>query len=174
MRQELYLESRFGYPLNNGSVLFCLHDRLVILNPRECEFSVSVPDGRFPLTHYLIIDDNNALELGDTLINLPAGNFNINDLIVYMNNRFPPGMVCTYSKNTNKFTIEHPMTNFSFGIGTTCSEILGVRVGDVSAEGVSRALDGVNLTGTSSFYIKSNMRTLNRDPVSLGYSNIIA
>ena len=37
-----------------------------------------------------------------------------------------------------------------------------------------RALDGVNLAGTSLFYIKSNMRTLNQDPVSLGYSNIIA
>jgi hypothetical protein len=39
---------------------------------------------------------------------------------------------------------------------------------------VYRALDGVNLAGTSSFYIKSNMRTLNRNPVSLGYSNNIA
>jgi hypothetical protein len=174
MRQQLYLESRFGYPLNDGSVLFWLQDQLVIPNPREYEFSVSVPDSSFPLTHYVINEDNNALELGDTLINLPAGNFNIDDLVVYMNNRFPPGMVCTYSENTNKISIEHPGTNFSVGIATTCSELLGVRVGDVSADGVYQAPDGVNLAGTSSFYIKSNMRTLNRDPVSLGYSNIIA
>ena len=51
---------------------------------------------------------------------------------------------------------------------------MGVRVGDVSADGVYRAPDGVNLTGISSFYIMYNMLTLNRDPVSLGYSNIIA
>ena len=49
----------------------------------------------------------------------------------------------------------------------------GVRVGDVSADGVYRAPNGVILAGTSSFYIKSSTRTLNRDPVSLGYSNII-
>ena len=49
-----------------------------------------------------------------------------------------------------------------------------MRVGDVSAGGVYRAPDGVTLAGTSSFYIKSDMRTLNRDPVSLGCSNIIA
>ncbi len=51
---------------------------------------------------------------------------------------------------------------------------MGVRVGDVSADGVYRAPDDVNLAGTSSFYIKSNMRTINGDPFSLGYSNIIA
>ncbi len=97
MRQHLYLESRFGYPLIDGSFLFWLQDQQVIPNPRGYEFLVSVPDSSFPLTRYVINDDNNALELGDTLINLSAGNFNINDLVVYMNNRFPPGMVCTYS-----------------------------------------------------------------------------
>ena len=83
-------------------------------------------------------------------------------------------MVCNYSENTNKITIDHPGTNFSVGMGTTCSELLGARIVDVSADGVYRAPDGVNLAKTSSFYIKSNMRTLNRDPVGLGYSNIIA
>ena len=174
MRQQLYLESRFGYPLNDGSVLFWLQDQLVIPNPREYEFSLSVPDSSFPLTHYVINESNNTLEIGDTVINLPTGNYNIDDLVVYMSARFPAGMVCTYSENTNKITIERPGTNFSVGIGTTCSDLLGVRVGDVSANGVYQAPDGVNLAGTSSFYIKSNMRTLNRDPVSLGYSNIIA
>jgi hypothetical protein len=49
-----------------------------------------------------------------------------------------------------------------------------VRAGDQSASGLYQAPDGVDLAGTASFYVKSNMRTLNRDPVSLGYSNIIA
>ena len=122
----------------------------------------------------MITEDNNTLELGDTLINLPVGNFYIDGLVEYTNNKFPPGMVCSYSENTSKISIEHPGTKFNVGIGTTCSDLLGVRVCDVSADGVYRAPDGVNLAGTSSFYIKSNMRTLNWDPVSLGYSNIIA
>ena len=173
MRQQLYLESRFGYALSDGSVLFWLQDQLVIPNPREYEFSVSVPDSSFPLTHYVINESNNTLELGGSLINLPTGNFNIDDLVVYMNDRFPAGLVCSYSENTNKITLSQD-TAFSVGAGTTCSELLGVRVGDVSVDGVYEAPDGINLAGTSSFYIKSNMRTLNRDPVSLGYSNIIA
>jgi hypothetical protein len=155
MRQQLYLESKFGYPPNDGSILLWLQDQLVIPNPREYEFSVSVPDSSSPLTHYVINESYNTLELGDTVINLPTGNFNIDDLVVYMNNRFPPGMANSYSENTNKITIEHPGTNFSVGVGTTYSELLDVRVGDVSADGVYRDLDGVNLAGTSSFYISS-------------------
>ncbi len=83
MWQQLYLESRLGYPLNDTSVLFWLQDQLVIPNPREYEFSLSVPDISLPLTHYVINEDNNTLELGDTLINLPAGNFSIDDLILH-------------------------------------------------------------------------------------------
>ncbi len=101
MRQQLYLESRFGYPLVDGSVLFWLQDQLVIPNPREYEFSVSVPDNSFPLTHYVITDKNNALEIGGTIINLPTGNYNIDDLVVYMNDRFPAGLLVAYNENIN-------------------------------------------------------------------------
>ena len=103
MRQQLYLESRFGYPLNDGSVLFWLQDQLVIPNPREYEFSLSVPDSSFPLTHYVINESNNTLVLGGASIILPAGNFNIDDLLLYMSAQFPPGMVCSYSENTNYY-----------------------------------------------------------------------
>ncbi len=90
-----------------------------------------------------------------------------------MSAQFPLGMVCSFSENTNKIPISGDAP-FSVGTGTMFAGLLGVRVGDVSIDGVYEAPDGVNLVGTSSFYIKSNMRTLNRDPVSLGFSNIIA
>ena len=129
--------------------------------------------------HYEINESNITLELipseggGTPIINLPTGNFNIDDLVVYMNDRFPAGLVCSYSENTNKITLSQS-SPFSVGTGTTCTGLLGVRVGDVFVNGVYETPDGINLAGTSSFYIKSNMRTLNRDPVSLGYNNIIA
>lgn len=175
MKQQVYLESRFGYELSDGSVLFWLQDQLVIPNPREYEFSVSVPDSSFPLTHYVINENNKALDIAGTLINLPTGNYNIDDLIVFINNRLPTGLYASYSENTNKIKFEHPnTTSVAIGTRTTCSSLLGVRIGDVTVGGVYEAPDGINLAGTSSFYIRSNMRTLNRDPVSLGYSNIIA
>jgi hypothetical protein len=40
--------------------------------------------------------------------------------------------------------------------------------------GIYEGPNGVNLAGTSHFYIRSNLRTQNRDPVSLGFSHIMA
>ncbi len=82
MMQQLYLESRLGYPLNDGSVLFWLQDQLVIPNPREYDFILSVTDSSFPLTHYIINERNNTLEIGETVINMPTGNYNIDVLVV--------------------------------------------------------------------------------------------
>ncbi len=76
--------------------------------------------------------------MGDTLINLPTGNFNVDDLVVYMNDRFPAGLFCSYSENTNKITISGDAP-FSVGTGTTCAWLLGVRVGDMSVDGVYEA-----------------------------------
>ena len=49
------------------------------------------------LTAYVINEDINTMKPCDTMINLPAGNFNIDDLVVYMKKRFSPGIVSSYS-----------------------------------------------------------------------------
>ncbi len=87
--------------------------------------------------------------LGYIAINLPIGSCNLDDLVVYMNDRFSPGIVCSYSGKLDKIPIEHPETNCSVRIGAMCSGLLGVRVGDVVPDGVLRAPDGVNMAGTS-------------------------
>jgi hypothetical protein len=57
---------------------------------------------------------------------------------------------------------------------TICGDLIGVRVGDESVLGSYTAPSVVNLAGTTSFYLRSSLRTRNRDPRSLGYSSIIA
>jgi hypothetical protein len=180
MKQQLYLESRFGYKFPDGSVMFWLQDSLVIPNPREYQFYVSVVDSSFPLTHYTITNRNNDLELivnGETYnINLPLGNYNIDEIKLYMNDRLPHGFVVSYSENTNKLKVSttQPNTNLEIGVGTTCGELLGIVVGESSENGVYEAPNGINLAGTSHFYIRSNLRTQNRDPVRLGFSHLMA
>jgi hypothetical protein len=180
MKQQLYLESRFGYKFPDGSVMFWLQDSLVIPNPREYQFYVSVVDSSFPLTHYTITNRNNDLELvvnGETYnINLPLGNYNIDEIKLYMNDRLPHGFVVSYSENTNKLKLSttQPNTNLEIGVGTTCNELLGIVVGESSENGVYEAPNGINLAGTSHFYIRSNLRTQNRDPVRLGFSHLMA
>ena len=180
MKQQLYLESRFGYKFPDGTTMFWLQDSLVIPNPREYQFYVSVVDCSFPLTHYTITKKNNELELivaDETyLIDLPLGNYNIDELKLYMNDKLPHGFAASYSENTNKLTLatEELDTNLEIGIGTTCGNLLGFVVGEFSVNGIYEGPNGVNLAGTSHFYIRSNLRTQNRDPVSLGFSHIMA
>ena len=107
------------------------------------------------------------------LINLPLGNYNIDELKMYMNEN---GFAASYSENMNKITLatKELNKNLEIGQGTTCGNLLGFVVGEASVNGVYEGPNGVNLAGTSHFYIQSNLRTQNRDPVSLGYSHIMA
>jgi hypothetical protein len=55
-----------------------------------------------------------------------------------------------------------------------CGGFIGVCAGDTGVLGSETAPGGVNIAGTISFYLRSNLRTKNRDPRTLGYSFIIA
>ena len=180
MRQQLYLESRFGYELANGEVLFWLQDPIILPNPQEHQFSVSVPDASFPLTHYAITGHNRDLEImyddSAETIHLPLGNYSIDEVLDYINIRLKHGYRATYSDNTNSIHVSTADLNseIEIGPGTTCGTLLGVRVGDVSVLGSYYAPYGVNLAGTGHFFVRGNLRTRNRDPVTLGYSNLLA
>ena len=121
---------------------FGLKIRLLFPIPREYQFYVSVVDSSFPLTHYTITNRNSDLELvvsGETYnINLSLGNYNLDEIKLYMNDRLPHGFVVSYSENTNKLKISttQPNTNLEIGVGTTCCEILGFVVGDCFENGV--------------------------------------
>jgi hypothetical protein len=86
------------------------------------------------------------------------------------------GFKAVYSENTNTIHFSTSNINDTISIGplTTCGELLGVRNGDMSVLGSYFAPDGVNLAGTTSFYLRSNLRTRNRDPRTLGFSSILA
>ena len=80
-----------------------------------------------------------------------------------------------YSENTN--TLHFTTTNINDSISiwplTTCAELIGVRLGDTSVLGTYTAPNGVDLAGTTCFYIRSNLRMRNRDRRTLGFSWII-
>ena len=61
MRQQLYLDSRFGR--SNGSVThFWLEDPIVLPSSKYA-FTLSVPSAAVALTHYVIIEVNRKLDL---------------------------------------------------------------------------------------------------------------
>jgi hypothetical protein len=160
--------------------MFWLQDSLVIPNPRGYQFYVSAVDSSFPLTHYTITNRNNDIELvvnGETYnINLSLGGYNIDKIKLSINDRLPHGSIVSYSENKNKLKLSttQPNRNLEIGVGTTCNELLGIVVGESFENGVYETPNGINLAGTSHFYIRSNLRTHNRDSVLLGFSHHMA
>jgi hypothetical protein len=57
---------------------------------------------------------------------------------------------------------------------TNCAKLLGVRPFDASVHGVLAGGRGVDLSGTSSIFIPSNLSTRNRDPETSVQSNVLA
>ena len=177
MRQQLYLEERYAYKLPDGQSLFWLEDPIALPN-QEYRFTVSVPNASFPLTHFAITEKNRTLELlvvgVSTKILLPIGNHSIDEVVEHINSEAAgTGVEVSYRQNTNKVSFSSP-ASLSIGAATTAQTLLGVRAGGTAANGVYEAPDGVNLAGPSHFFVRSNLRTRNRDPVALGFSSVLA
>jgi hypothetical protein len=145
---------------------------------------LSVPFVAVPLTHYVITEANRRLHIlynhvappEPLIIDLPLGNHSIDELVDVLNRRLLFGFKAAYSENTNTLSLITQTISAGLEIGslTTCGGLIGVRTGDTSVLGSYTAPGGVNLAGTTSFYLRSNLRTRNRDPRTLGYSSIIA
>jgi len=153
----------------------------VLPSPRYA-FTLSVPFVATPLTHYVITATNRKLAISypaqpqSSIIEFPLGNHSIDELVDNLNRRLLFGLESAYSENTNTlhFTSQATGTALSIGPATTCGDLIGVRTGDTSVLGSYTALSGGKLACTTFFYLRSNLRTRNRDPRTLGHSSIIA
>ena len=177
MRQQLYLDQRYGYEFPDGSYLFWLQEPIQ-LPSSDYQFTLSVPHATIPLTHWVITEENRTLELvyatsSDT-IELPTGNYSIDEVVDFVNAQLTSSFAMSYNQNRNTVSFTSDTEELEVGHNTTCAKLLGIRAGEASEFGVYEGTRGVNLQGTSSFYIRSNLRTRNRDPLRRGYGNLLA
>ncbi len=161
MRQQVYLDSRFGQNLNGGGTIFWLQDPLVLPSTKYA-FTLSVPSAAVALTHYVITEANRKLDLTYSnvseptrVIDFPIGNHSIDELVDVLNRRLLHGFKVAYSDNINTlhFSTQDIDASISIGPLTTCAELIGVRIGDTSVLGSYYTPNGVNLAGTTCFYI---------------------
>ncbi len=178
MKQQLFLDQRYGYNLPDKSVLFWLQDP-IILPSNEYEFAISIPHATIPLTHWVVTQENNTLVIARdsyaVTVQLPQGNYSVDELVDHVN-AAQAVVVMSYSDNRNTVSFQSVASEAEIVIapGTSCQKLFGFRVGDTSVSGVLECALGVNLQGTQSFFIRSNMRTRNRDPVLRGFGNLLA
>lgn len=180
MSFSLHLDSKFS-DLNFGEngTIYYLSDPIV-LPSINYEFHVSVVHATIPLSFWVITESNNLLHLAfsaeDVFVSLPLGNRSIDELVAYLNTKLIDGFEASYDEAINRLIFTSDILGATLAIGsmTTCSKLLGVVVEQSDEDGVLIGSKGVDLAGTSSIFIRSNLSTRNRDPVTRAQSNVLA
>eukprot|EP00873_Tetraselmis_striata_P035338 jgi/Tetstr1/455602/TSEL_042414.t1 len=177
---QCHLDSKFAdMHFSTNACVFYLADPLT-LPSQDYEWLVAVPHATIPLSHWVIDESNNLLELvysdKSRYISLPLGNRSVDEIVVYLNDRLLHGYTAAYDEAINRIVFSSEVLGESLAIGemSTCGRLLGVKAGDAAVDGVLIPPRGVDLAGTSSMFIRSNLSTRNRDPVSKATSNILA
>lgn len=183
MLQQVYIDSQYSdIVLGDGSHMFWLGGAIEV--PDRHTLQVKVLNAWIPHTFFSIFDANDTLILvyyppGDPeglvqSLAIPHGNRSIDEILDIINPQLEYGYVCSYDVATNRLTFATDITaEINIEPGTTCNELLGISVGDQSVAGVLAARRGVDLTRTSSIFIRSNLHTDNRDPVTRRASDIL-
>jgi len=177
MRQEVYLLQKHGIALPDGSSLFWLADAIMVPE-QSYTITCSVRNATFPVTHYVITASNNTLHLvydgvTDSIIRLPVGNRSVDALVEFLTEELEFGFAVVYEEATNNLVFTSATSELEIGPETTCQILLGLRPGMSTSDGALFS-DGIDLRGTSAYYIDSNLRTRNRNPVDRGFGTLLA
>jgi hypothetical protein len=184
MSFSLHLDSKFAdRTFGENASVYYLSDPLVL--PSDVyEWHLSIPTATIPLSYWVINEENNLLHLQfsaeDKFIALPIGNHTIDELVEYINPYLIDGYVLEYDTSVNRLVfiteenIQGVAPTLVIGELSMCQKLLGLQTNDTAVDGVLEATNGVDLAGTSSIFIRSNLSTHNRDPVSRIQSNILA
>lgn len=115
---QIHLNSRFAttkYNLNAGDAEF----QLPIINvPPDCYIHLSVVSAVLPYSFYNINANNNIFKyqlIGSEVTNIvtvPIGNYNINNLLSYLNLNAGNDLVFTYNSITNKVNFTNATSDF--------------------------------------------------------------
>eukprot|EP00873_Tetraselmis_striata_P024765 jgi/Tetstr1/445029/TSEL_032837.t1 len=180
MLQQLFIDNQFSdIVLGDGSHVFWLGGAIDV--PGRHSLQVKVLNAWIPHTFYSVFSANDTLVVryspagtGGT-IRIPHGNRSIDEILDIINPQLDHGYESSYDVATNRINLSSPnAAALTIEAGTTCTELLGLSIGDQSVAGVLAARRGVDLTRTSSIFIRSNLHTDNRDPVTRRTSDILA
>eukprot|EP00873_Tetraselmis_striata_P012316 jgi/Tetstr1/432580/TSEL_021950.t1 len=181
--EEKESEESHDFVFPDGSHVFWLPDAIDV--PARHFLEARLLNAWIPHTFYSVFSDNDTLALrffppGDPsgrleIITLPHGNRSIDELIEFVNPSLLYTFEMVYSPATNKVTlVSDHIAEVVVDAATTCSSLLGLAPGDTSSDGQLEAPRGVDLTRTSSIFLRTSLHTSNRDPITRRTSNVLA
>ena len=163
---NIFLQSKDAQKRDNVDSNVDFYLETIITHPRkDIGMLISVLDAEIPYSWYNISEHigNNTLTIGDTTITLPEKNYSAFSLVDAFNQAFqslntPLNVVMSFNDNTNKFSLTSP-NQFTL-TKTTMQKELGMH--DLPFTGTDYTSSKcVNLSGTSSVYIRSENMNIN-------------
>ena len=175
---EIYLNSKLANQ-QNGTSNCVFHLPNIEVAKDELAY-VNVKQAVIPFSWYNVNETNNVLDIlianvRPYTINIPFGNYNINQLIAYLHSQFllfvgnDKHLIITYSNQTNKLLFTHTHHIFKLEIYSTCSELLGFNdkeeYNSTNIVGTNthilNSINGINLFVVRQIYIASDNFILN-------------
>lgn len=153
---QVHLESVYGTKLNgtkNSSILYQLKAPIEVKG-NVYETSMALSQFTCPISFYVVNENNWNLDIqaisGIVSIQIPEGNYNINQLIDILKNLLGVNYNININLQTYKLTITNSVEDFTILESSTCWRILGFnRLEAISSTSLTLNLPNViNLLGT--------------------------
>jgi len=187
---EIYLNSKSANK-QNGTSNCVFHLPNIEVAKDEVAY-VNVKQAVIPFSWYNVNETKNILDIRIAnvrpySISIPFGNYNINQLITYLQSQFllfvgnDKNLTITYSIQTNKLAFTHTHHNFMLEYSSNCFELLGFSDGldynstTSGATYILNSINGINLFVVRQVYIATDNFILNNiNALNPNNSNILA
>ena len=164
---QIYLNSQYADTYYNGAS-DCEYVLPLIEIPDGFHIYVSVVSCLIPYSFYNVNSYNNILYYsfdGFTIYNLTftLGNYNVNNVLNYLNNNLLNGFSVTYDNIQNRFTFIHATNDFMFMSNSTCFQLLGFTNNmTISSSSLSlTSINCINVYNIRTIQVNSNLLTYN-------------
>ena len=133
---EIYLNSKYANKYVNNTTANCIFHLPNIEVSKDEKAYINVKSAVIPFSWYNVNSTNNKLNIlvdnANTYnIQIPFGNYNINQLIAYIHSQIATfsvndkNLILNYSPQTNKITFTNTLKTFQLLNTSTCFELLG-------------------------------------------------
>lgn len=177
---QIYLNSKYASVKPTGDTGICVFEFPQIDIPDGHYIYLSLQNAVIPYSFYSINDNNNVLIIHSNsntyTITVPAGNYNIQQMINALQSGLGGLFTITYNSITNKITITNTTYEFTVKKEGTLNNALGF-MEDVDTVSSSRTLTGhhcVNLNQIRAINIDIDMPTYNINVAQPLNQNILA
>lgn len=178
---QIYLNSKYADAKPLGDPSICMYNLPQIEIPDGHTLYMSLQNAVIPYSFYCLNSTNNYLEIlegVDTIaITVPQGNYNVNQLVSYLQAQLGNEYSLVYNGITGKVTLSNTTNEFTLKQASTINVVLGFNISSDTPSGISRTITGincVNLTQIRAINVEIDMPTYNVNVAQRYNQNILA